>query len=77
MGIGKIEKNNFLLKMINFSLRKLKFSRNMYFSYLVRLTSTEVQKVLLLQRNDKKVTLLLIYHLSGFSGKYSQESSNK
>ena len=28
--------------------------------------SPKVQKVLLLQRNDKKVTLLLIYHISGF-----------
>ena len=37
----------------------------------------KVEKVLSLQRNDKKVILLLIYHISGFYGKYSQELSNK
>ena len=55
MDIGKIEKNNFFLQ--NFSLRDSKFSGNMYFSYLERLASTKVEKVLSLQRNDKKVTL--------------------
>ena len=52
--------------MINFSVRELKFSGNMYFSYLERLASAKVEKVLSLQRNDKKVTLLLIYDVSGF-----------
>ena len=52
--------------MINFSLRELKFSGNMYFSYNERLTSAKIEKLLLLQRNDKKVILLLIYHTSGF-----------
>ena len=52
--------------MINFSLRELKYSGNIYFSYLERLASAKVEKVLSLQRNDKKVTLLLIYHISGF-----------
>ena len=32
----------FCYKIINFSLRKLKFSGNMYFSYTERLTSTKV-----------------------------------
>ena len=52
--------------MINFSLRELKFSGNMYFSYTERLASAKVEKVLWLQRNDKKMTSLLIYHISGF-----------
>ena len=66
MDIGKIEKNNFLLWNDQFSLRKLKFLGNMYFSYLERLALAKVEKVLSLQGNDKKVTLLLIYHISGF-----------
>ena len=41
--------------MINFSLRDSKFSGNMYFSYLERLALAKVEKVLSLQRNDKKV----------------------
>ena len=49
--------------MINFSLRELKFSGNMYFSYNERLASSKVERDLLLQRNEKKVTLLLIYHM--------------
>ena len=44
--------------MISFSLRELKFSGNMYCSYLERLASAEVEKFLTLQRNAKKVTLL-------------------
>ena len=63
--------------MINFSLRDLKFSGNIYFSYTGRLASAKVEKVLWLQRNDKKVTLLLIYHISGFKEKYSEELSCK
>ena len=63
--------------MINFSLRELKFSGNMYFSDTERLPSAKAEKVLLIQRNDKKVTLLLIYHISGFKEKYSQELSYK
>ena len=51
--------------MIHFSLRELKYSGNMYFSYTERLASAKVKKVHSLQRNDKKVTFLLIYHLSG------------
>ena len=66
MDIGKIEKNYFCYKMINFSLRELKFSGNVYFSHLERLALAKIEKVLSLQRNDKKVTLLLIYHISGF-----------
>ena len=62
----KLRKTIFCYKMINFSLRELTFSGNMYFSYLERPASTKVEKVLSLQRNDKKVTLLLIYHISGF-----------
>ena len=64
--LGKLRKTIFCYKMINFSLRDLKFSGNIYFSYTGRLASAKVEKVLWLQRNDKKVTLLLIYHISGF-----------
>ena len=45
--------------MINFSLRELKFYGN--FSYLERLALAKVEKVVSLQTNDKKVTLLLVY----------------
>ena len=55
--------------MINFSLRELKFSGNKYFSYTESFASVKVEKVLSLQRNDKKVTFLLIYHISGFEEK--------
>ena len=54
---GKIEKNNFLLQNHDFSLRELKCSGNMYFSYTERLTSAKVENVLWLQRNDKKVMI--------------------
>ena len=77
MGIEKIEKKKSFCYEISFSLRELKFSGNMYFSYLERLPLAKVEKVLSLQRNDKKVTLLLIYHIPGFEGKYSQELSNR
>ena len=66
MTLENLGKIIFYYKMINFSLRELKFSGNIYFSYLERLASAKLEKVLLLQRNDKKVTLLLIYHISGF-----------
>ena len=66
MTLENLGKTIFCYKMINFSLRELKFSGNIYFSYLERLASAKLEKVLLLQRNDKKVTLLLIYHISGF-----------
>ena len=66
MTLENLGKIIFCYKMINFSLRELKFSGNIYFSYLERLASAKLEKVLLLQRNDKKVTLLLIYHISGF-----------
>ena len=56
----------FSYKIINFSLKEVKFSRNMYYSYTERLASTKVEKVLSLQRNDKIETLLLIYDISGF-----------
>ena len=62
----KLRKIIFCYKMINFSPRELKFSGNMYFSYTERLASAKVEKVLWLQRNDKKMTSLLIYHISGF-----------
>ena len=52
--------------MINFSLRELKYSGNLYFSYTERLASPKVEKIHSLQRIDKKVTMLLIYHISGF-----------
>ena len=55
--LEKLRKTIFCYKMINFSLRESKFSGNMYFSYLERLASTKVEKVLSLQKNDKKVTL--------------------
>ena len=57
-----MRKTFFCYKMINFSLRELKFSGNMYLSYTERLASAKVEKVHSLQRNDKKVTLLLIYY---------------
>ena len=66
MTLENLGKIIFCYKMIKFSLRELKFSGNMYFSYLERLASAKLEKVLLLQKNDKKVTLLLIYHISGF-----------
>ena len=62
MDIAKIDKNNFCYKMISFLLRELNFSGKMYFSYTERLASAKAEQVLLLQRNDKKVALLLIYH---------------
>ena len=62
----KLRKTIFCYKMINFLLRELKFSGNMYFSYLERLPSAKVEKVLSIKKNGKKVTLLLIYHISGF-----------
>ena len=64
--VEKLRKTIFCYKMINFSLKELNFSGNMYFSYTERLASTRVKKVILLQKNDKKVTLLLIYQISGF-----------
>ena len=63
MDIGK---TFFCYKMINFSLKELKFSRNMYFSYPERFASAKVEKDLSLQRNYNKVTLILMYHISGF-----------
>ena len=44
-----------------------------HFIYAERLASAKIEKVLWLKRNDEKVTLLLIYHISGFSEKYSLE----
>ena len=59
-------KTIFCYKMINFSIRDLKFSGNMHFTYTERLAPAKVEKYFWLQRNDNKVTLLLIYHVSGF-----------
>ena len=64
--LQKLRKTIFCCKMINFSLRELKFSGNMYFSYTERLASARIEKVFSLQKNNKKVTLLLIYQISGF-----------
>ena len=61
-----LRKKIFSYKIINFSLKEVEFSRNMYFSYTERLASAKVEKVLSLQRNSKIVTLLLIYDISGF-----------
>ena len=61
-----LRKTIFFYKMIKFSLKELKFSENMYYSYTERLASAKVEKVLSLKRNDKIVTLLLIYDISGF-----------
>ena len=66
MDKGKTEKNNFLLQNDKFFLRVVKFAGNMYFSYTERLALAKVEKVLSLQKNDKKVTLLLIYNISSF-----------
>ena len=57
--LEKLRKTNCCYKMINFSLRELKFSGNMYFSYIERIALAKVGKVLSLQRNDKKVTYLV------------------
>ena len=64
--LEKLRKTIFYYKMINFSPRESKFSGSKYFSFTERLASARVEKVLWLQRNDEKVTFLLIYHLSGF-----------
>ena len=66
MDNGKIDKNNFLLQNDKFSSREVRLGGNMYFSYTERLALAKVEKVLSLQKNDKKVTLLLIYDISGF-----------
>ena len=66
MDKGKTEKNNFLLQNDTFFLRVVKFAGNIYFSYTERLALAKVEKVLSLQKNDKKVTLLLIYNISSF-----------
>ena len=63
MDIGKIEINNCLFQNDQFSLREFKFPGNMYISFSERLASAKVEKVLWLQRNDKKLTLLLIWFL--------------
>ena len=66
MDNGKIDKNNFLLQNDKFSSREVRLGGNMYFSYTERLALAKVEKVFFLQKNDKKVTLLLIYDISGF-----------
>ena len=74
----KLSKTISLLQNNKFSIRYVKFAGNMYlnytenmyftytFTYIERLVSAKVEKVLSLQKNDKKVTLLLIYDISGF-----------
>ena len=47
----------YLIKNKTQALRQLKFSGNMYFSYTERLSSAKVEKVLLLQRNNKNYQL--------------------
>ena len=64
--LEKLRKTIFCYKMIHFSLRELKFSGNMYFIYNEGLALAKVEKSLSLERHYKKVTLLLIYHQSGF-----------
>ena len=66
MDNGKIEKNNFLLQNDKFSSSEVRLGGNMYFSYTERLALAKVEKAFSLQKNDKKVTLLLIYDISGF-----------
>ena len=58
--------------MINFSPRESEFSGNMYYSYTERPLSAKAEKVLLLQRNDKKVTLLLLRNITDFQEKLSE-----
>ena len=41
--IGEIDKKNFYYKMINFLLRELKFSGNMYFSFIERTALAKAQ----------------------------------
>ena len=65
MDIGKIEKNNFLLQNDQFFTKGVKIFRKHVFQLSWK-AWIKVEKVLSLQRNDKKVTLLLIYHISGF-----------
>ena len=64
--LENLRKALFCYKIINILLRELKFSRNMYIPFTERLSSEKVEKILWLQKNDKKVTLLLIYYMSGF-----------
>ena len=54
MDIENIEKNNFLLQNDQFFTKELNFSGNMCFSYTERFALAKVEKVLWLQRNDKK-----------------------
>ena len=62
MDIGEVERNNFFLQNGQFFTKGVEISGNMYFIVTVKgLHQQQLKK--LLQRNDKKVTLLLIYHL--------------
>ena len=65
MDIKKLRKTIFSYKMMDFSLMELTFSRNLFLSCAEMLASAKVQKGLLLQKNDKKVTLLLFYRIFG------------
>ena len=53
-GHWKNREKQFFIVKCQVSLRELKFSGNMYFSYTERLASVKVEKVFLLQRNDQK-----------------------
>ena len=65
--LERLIKTIFCYTMFNFSLRELKFSGNMCLNYTERLTSARIEKVLWLQENDKKVTMLLLKIYSGHS----------
>ena len=75
--LEKLRKTFFCCKMTNFTLTELKFSGNIYFSYPERLVSAKVEKVLSLQRNHKKVTLLLIYHILAFKKSILKNYKNR
>ena len=65
----KLRKTNFYYKIISFACSKGVeiFKKHVVnISYTEKLPLAKVKKVLLLQRNDEKVTFLLIYHFSGF-----------
>ena len=65
-GHWKIQKNYFLLQNDQIFTKGVEIFRKHVFQLPERLASAKVERVLWLQRNDRKVTLLLIYHISGF-----------
>ena len=69
--LENLRKTIFCYKMINFSLRELKFSGNMYFSYPGRLASLHQQKLKkafcykeMIRKSH--VSQMSIYHISSF-----------